>query len=45
MAGDPLEFLTDAGFVDLSDDVVKLPLGTWPVDKKMKELGHWMTLM
>jgi len=43
--GDLLGKLAETGFVELSEDVKQVPLGTWPVDKKMKELGHWMALM
>lgn len=35
----------DAGFDDFNVTIKNLPLGTWPADKKMKELGQWMTVM
>lgn len=31
--------LIDAGFINVQDDVYPVPVGTWPKDKKMKELG------
>ncbi|EKG20592.1 Methyltransferase type 11 [Macrophomina phaseolina MS6] len=34
-------FLEDAGFVDVRDDVYKVPIGTWPKDLKLKELGRF----
>jgi len=33
------------GFEDYSDTIKNLPLGTWPANKRMKELGQWMTVM
>lgn len=31
----------DAGFVDIQQRVFKAPLGRWPKDPAMKDLGHW----
>ncbi|KFY87397.1 hypothetical protein V500_06978 [Pseudogymnoascus sp. VKM F-4518 (FW-2643)] len=31
----------DAGFVDVQQRVFKVPLGRWPKDPTMKDLGHW----
>jgi metalloendopeptidase OMA1, mitochondrial len=31
----------DAGFVDVQQRVFKAPLGQWPRDPAMKDLGHW----
>ncbi|KFY08459.1 hypothetical protein V492_06211, partial [Pseudogymnoascus sp. VKM F-4246] len=31
----------DAGFVDVQQRVFKAPLGRWPKDPAMKDLGHW----
>jgi hypothetical protein len=45
LEGDFGEHFSKAGFVDYNVTVKKLPLGSWPADKKMKELGKWMTLM
>lgn len=35
----------EAGFEDYCATIKNLPLGTWPANKKMKELGQWMQLM
>jgi len=34
-------WLKDAGFVNISIDLRRVPLGTWPRDKRQKELGAW----
>jgi hypothetical protein len=34
--------LVDAGFVDVVEDVRKVPLSPWPKDPRMKELGRYM---
>ncbi|KAL1998704.1 hypothetical protein VTN02DRAFT_5711 [Thermoascus thermophilus] len=34
------QHMIDAGFVDVQDVVFKLPLGPWPDDPKMKEIGR-----
>jgi len=39
-----------AGFVDLHEKVYKVPIGTWPRDRVLKEIGklnyhHWVTGM
>ncbi|KAA8914987.1 TAM domain methyltransferase [Sphaerosporella brunnea] len=39
------EHFAKAGFVDYDVTVKKMPLGAWPADKRMKELGKWMALM
>jgi SAM-dependent methyltransferase len=31
--------MKDAGFEDVRDDIYKVPIGTWPLDKRLKELG------
>ncbi|KAL1999603.1 hypothetical protein VTN02DRAFT_4288 [Thermoascus thermophilus] len=31
----------EAGFVDVKAEKIRLPLGTWPKDKKFKTLGAW----
>jgi hypothetical protein len=31
-------WLTDAGFVDVTDKVIRLPLGRWPKDPKLVRL-------
>lgn len=33
--------LIDAGFEDVHDVIRKLPIGTWPKDQKLKELGGY----
>ncbi|KAH0545427.1 hypothetical protein FGG08_000428 [Glutinoglossum americanum] len=33
-----------AGFEDVKDDIYKCPMGTWPKDKRLKELGLWGAL-
>lgn len=38
------EMITQAGFVDVVEKKFKIPVGTWPSDPKMKELGQWNTL-
>ncbi|KAL5404688.1 hypothetical protein PMIN03_008957 [Paraphaeosphaeria minitans] len=35
------ERLLGAGFVDVHEKVVKVPLGPWPKDPKMKEIGRY----
>ncbi|KFY33583.1 hypothetical protein V494_07502 [Pseudogymnoascus sp. VKM F-4513 (FW-928)] len=35
------DYLTDAGFEDVHVDKYKIPLGTWPRDKRMKEIGRF----
>lgn len=35
----------EAGFEDYRVTIKNLPLGTWPANRKMKELGQWMQLM
>lgn len=31
----------EAGFVDVQEKVIKLPINTWPKDTKLKVLGQW----
>jgi len=38
-------WLKDAGFEDVTADRRPLPLGTWPADKHLKEVGAWNFLM
>jgi ubiquinone/menaquinone biosynthesis C-methylase UbiE len=33
--------MLDAGFVDVHEKVVKIPLGPWPKDPRMKEIGRY----
>ncbi|KAL1969678.1 hypothetical protein VTN77DRAFT_8231 [Rasamsonia byssochlamydoides] len=32
--------LRDAGFVDVTDDVYKCPIGSWPKDPRLKQIGR-----
>lgn len=36
--------LEDAGFVDVTEDIRKVPLSPWPRDPKQKELGRYMQI-
>jgi hypothetical protein len=38
------EYITAAGFIDVKEKKYKLPIGTWPVDQKMKTIGQWNLL-
>ncbi|RDW59196.1 hypothetical protein BP5796_12120 [Coleophoma crateriformis] len=38
------KLLEEAGFVDVVEHTVKVPIGDWPQDSKMKELGRWNLL-
>jgi hypothetical protein len=40
-SGKHKERMIDAGFEDVKEEVFKWPVGMWPKDKKMKELGLW----
>ncbi|EEA19595.1 hypothetical protein TMatcc_009733 [Talaromyces marneffei ATCC 18224] len=31
--------MEEAGFIDISEDTFKVPIGPWPKDKRMKEVG------
>ncbi|KNG87492.1 UMTA methyltransferase family protein [Aspergillus nomiae NRRL 13137] len=33
--------MEDVGFVDVTETLLKIPLGTWPKDARMKELGKF----
>ena len=37
-------FLQDAGFAGIHHQAVKIPLGTWPAEKKQKEIGAYSLL-
>ncbi|KAH7377705.1 S-adenosyl-L-methionine-dependent methyltransferase [Pyrenochaeta sp. MPI-SDFR-AT-0127] len=40
--GDSLrQRMIDAGFVDVQEKVVKVPVGPWPKDPRMKEIGRY----
>lgn len=34
--------LKDAGFVGVQENVLKIPIGSWPKDRKLKEIGQYM---
>jgi hypothetical protein len=38
------EYITAAGFVDVTEKKYKLPIGDWSSDPKMKTLGQWNLL-
>lgn len=37
-------WMEDAGFVDVTERVFRIPLGPWAKDKELKELGRWNLL-
>lgn len=39
-----VEKLKAAGFVGVREDVLKVPVGPWPKDPRLKELGRWMQI-
>jgi SAM-dependent methyltransferase len=34
------QWMIDAGFINVTEDVRKVPIGHWPKDKKLKEIGR-----
>jgi len=36
--------IENAGFVNVVEKVYKTPMGTWPSDPKLKEIGEWVLL-
>jgi len=36
--------LEDAGFVDIKEEVVQLPLNGWSRDPHLKDIGRWFNL-
>jgi hypothetical protein len=36
--------IEDAGFVNIVEKTFKTPLGRWPTDPKMRDLGQWAEL-
>jgi hypothetical protein len=38
------EYAREAGFVDVTEKIYKVPVGPWSSDPKMKELGQWNRL-
>ncbi|KAH7030077.1 putative TAM domain methyltransferase [Macrophomina phaseolina] len=41
IARDQKQWIQDAGFVNVREDVYKAPLSPWPKDKKLKEIGKY----
>jgi len=35
------QYMIDAGFYNVSDKIYKVPIGTWPVEPKLKEIGMY----
>lgn len=44
IAEESKELMEQAGFVNVSRHTFKWPIGTWPMDKKMKEIGAYNRL-
>lgn len=41
-AGDKFEgWLREAGFVNIQHEMFKLPMGPWPKDQRLKEIGYF----
>lgn len=38
------DLIREAGFIDVQKQTFKVPVGPWPRDPKMKELGQWNKL-
>ena len=36
--------IQEAGFVNVVEKVFKTPLGSWPADPKLQEIGKWTLL-
>lgn len=50
-ASRPLAYNTDTrkhlqqqGFVDIEEQIIKVPLNPWPLDPHMKDIGRWYNL-
>jgi hypothetical protein len=41
IAGRSKNWYIEAGFVDVQEVILKLPLNSWPKDPKLKTLGRW----
>ncbi|PGH06904.1 hypothetical protein GX51_02149 [Blastomyces parvus] len=39
------DMMKEAGFVDIIDDVYKVPMAPWPKDKRLKEIGRYKQLV
>lgn len=38
------QHISEAGFINVAEKVLKTPLGGWPADQKLRELGQWALL-
>ena len=36
--------IIDAGFINIHEKVIKAPIGSWPADPNLRELGQWVLL-
>jgi hypothetical protein len=36
--------LREAGFVDIKEEVIRVPVNGWPTDRDEKERGRWLAL-
>lgn len=41
VAGNQKKWMMDTGFVDVHDQIFKVPIGKWPKDKRLKEIGTY----
>ncbi|APA09101.1 hypothetical protein SS1G_02992 [Sclerotinia sclerotiorum 1980 UF-70] len=41
VAGNQKKWMIEAGFVDVHDQIYKVPIGRWPKDKRLKEIGMY----
>lgn len=39
-----MAYLSEAGFVDIKEEVIKVPISGWPDDPVEKERGRWLAL-
>ena len=35
------DMIVQAGFTDVVEHIHKWPIGEWPVDQKLKDIGRW----
>lgn len=42
VAGSMGTWMLDAGFQNVNDDILKVPIGSWPRDRRLKEQGQWL---
>jgi Methyltransferase domain len=45
VAAELAQWMEDAGFEDVKEDVRIIPLGPWPKDPALKELGKWEAIL